>query len=477
MTWRKYWLLVVLLLALVGVSVLAFRAYQSSRAAAVTGMRQALWIAAQARVEFENLQLSLERFARTGAEADLESVHTWFDVFWSRMDILRESRGGELLAQTPGYLRMVERMSATLKAADPVVSALKPGDRAGALAAITAVAPAAGDVQSLFTAANFETDLADVQQVAMTHRTYVLLLASLSAVLAISLLLIALQFRDIRIQERLLAERGAAIASLRQREAELELASRRAADANEAKSFFLANMSHELRTPLNAILGFSEMLARETFGPLGQDRYRGYADDIHKSASHLLELINDILSLTRIEAGKLQIDDQPVDIAEVWEFALGMLKEKIEAGLLRVQTNLPPDLPRFRGDNRALRQVAINLLSNAIKFTPPGGAITIAAAAGPDGLMVSVKDTGVGLAPDEVQRVFTPYVQIGNPMVRRNDGVGLGLALVRTLTELHDGRAEIESIKNLGTRVILTFPSSRLIDRKTVKPVVPVPQA
>ena len=463
MRWRKYWLLLVLLAALVGASGVAFRAYQTNRAAAVTGMRQALWIAAQARLEFENLQLSRERFARTGSAADLDDVRRWFDVFWSRIDVLRESRGGRLLATLPGYLPRVDRMAATLKAADPLVQALHPGDRDAAMAAGAVLAPITDEVQSLYTDANSATDLADVQQVAAARWTYVTLLSCLVAVMAIGLLLIALQFRDIRAQDRLLAERAAAIASLREREAELEVASRRAADASQAKSFYLANMSHELRTPLNAILGFSEMIARAMLGPIAPSRYQEYADDIHRSASHLLEIIDDILSLTRIEAGKLQIDDDPVDISEVWRFAAGMLKEKVEQALLQLDVGFPDRLPRLRGDNRALRQVAINLLSNAIKFTPPGGRVTAGAELSADGLVITVADTGVGLSAEEIERVFTPYVQVGNPMVRRNDGVGLGLALVRTLVELHDGHAAIESAPNEGTRVVLTFPRSRLI--------------
>ncbi|MBV8537585.1 MAG: hypothetical protein JO128_18455, partial [Alphaproteobacteria bacterium] len=208
MRWRKYWLLLALLIALVGASAGAFRAYQASRAEAVTGQRQALWIAAQARLEFENLQLSLERFARTGDAADLERVRTWFDVFWSRMDILRESRGGGLLlARLPNYLARVDHMAALLAAADPLVQALKPGDRAEGLAAAEALGPVTDEMQWLYTSANSETDLADVAQVAATRWTYASLLASLAAVLAISLLLVMLQFRDMRTQARLLAER------------------------------------------------------------------------------------------------------------------------------------------------------------------------------------------------------------------------------------------------------------------------------
>ncbi|MBV8536845.1 MAG: HAMP domain-containing histidine kinase, partial [Alphaproteobacteria bacterium] len=249
---------------------------------------------------------------------------------------------------------------------------------------------------------------------------------------------------------------------------EIQDKSRQLELASQHKSQFLANMSHELRTPLNAILGFAEMIAREMLGPLSPPRYRGYADDIHRSASHLLEIIDDLLSLTRIEAGKLQIDEEPVDLAEVWRFALGMLREKIAQARLNVGQHFPEGLPRLRGDTRAMRQVAINLLSNAIKFTPPGGAVIVTAGLTDAALVVTVEDTGVGLSAQEIERVFTPYVQVGNPMVRRDDGVGLGLALVRTLMELHDGRAEIESTPGDGTRVILTFPGTRLIEAADV---------
>ncbi len=463
MRWRKYWMLGALLAALLGASISAFYAYQASRTAAVTGMRQALWVAAQAKAEFQDLQIALERLARTGSAQDVEDVHTWFDVFWGRLTILHESRGAAVLAELPHYRETIDGMQKAMIAADPVIQRLQPGDLAAAHAALAAVAPIAPQVQDIFTGANTATDLADVRQTIRARDTYVILLTGVSALLAIGVLLIALQFRDIRMQDRLLAEHAVAIADLRQREAELEAASRRASDANDAKTFFLANMSHELRTPLNAILGFSEMIGRETFGPLGQPKYREYADDIHRSAGHLLELINDILGLTRVEAGKLQIEAQPVDLAEIWQFAAGMLRDKIDEALLRLDIRLPRDLPSLRGDTRALRQVAINLISNAIKFTPAGGTITVAAETTDDGLVMSVADTGVGLTPDEIRRVFQPYVQVRDPMIRRNDGIGLGLALVRALVELHDGTAAIESEKARGTRVILKFPAARIV--------------
>src|SRR5262249_5438817 len=152
--------------------------------------------------------------------------------------------------------------------------------------------------------------------------------------------------------------------------------------------------------------GFSEMIAREMLGPLKPPRYREYADDIHRSAGHLLEIIDDLLSLTRIEAGKLQLDDDAVDLAEVWRFAPGMLRAKIRQARRHAGQNFPQGLPRLRGDTRAMRQVAINLLSNAIKFTEPGGAVMVIAELRAEALVITVADTGVGLSAEEIERVF-----------------------------------------------------------------------
>ena len=240
-----------------------------------------------------------------------------------------------------------------------------------------------------------------------------------------------------------------------------EIAMTRAEAANQAKSEFLANMSHELRTPLNAINGFSEIMAGEMFGPLGEPRYKGYAGDILKSGQHLLSLINDILDMAKIEAGKMTLHYEKVSLREVCEDAIRLMRGKSEeAGLtLRLQA---PDLPDIDADHRGMKQVLLNLISNAVKFTPEGGSITIAIAdAGARRQRLSVRDTGIGIAAEDVSRLARPFEQVEGQHSKTNQGTGLGLALTKSLIELHHGVMTIDSEPGRGTTVSVDLPVDR----------------
>jgi two-component system cell cycle sensor histidine kinase PleC len=236
-----------------------------------------------------------------------------------------------------------------------------------------------------------------------------------------------------------------------------EIEKLRAEQANHAKSEFLANMSHELRTPLNAINGFSEIMASEMFGPLGHERYKEYAGDILNSGQHLLSLINDILDMSKIEAGKLNLRLEPVAIDEVVEDTLRLIRQRAEKAGLKIRVHLPPRLPDITADFRALKQVLLNLLTNAVKFTPQGGTITVSAVATDDFVHVSVTDTGIGIAEKDLERLARPFEQIENQFSKTREGTGLGLALTKSLIEMHHGRFEIDSAPGEGTttRVIL----------------------
>jgi two-component system cell cycle sensor histidine kinase PleC len=227
--------------------------------------------------------------------------------------------------------------------------------------------------------------------------------------------------------------------------------------ANAAKTTFLANMSHELRTPLNAILGFSDIIAGQALGSAATARYIEYARDIHDSGAHLLSLINDLLDIAKIEAGKMEIDARPVDPVRV---VLDV--ERVMAARLRKQSLthvIEPDLPLVVADERALKQILFNLLSNAIKFTPEGGAIEVRCHRGADGgLLLQVSDTGPGIAPEKRERVFQAFTQIDNRYGRAAGGTGLGLALVRGMAELHGGKAWIEDAPGHGTTVCVYLP-------------------
>ena len=232
--------------------------------------------------------------------------------------------------------------------------------------------------------------------------------------------------------------------------------------ANRAKSDFLANMSHELRTPLNAIIGFAEVIEGQLLGPLGVNRYREYAKDILESGRHLLEVINDVLDLAKVEAGTLELHETLVNIGDVVLVCERTLRQRAPDGKLRLSTEIDPALSGMVADELKLRQIIINLLSNAVKFTPAGGDVTISVNLLSDGeIAIAVADTGVGIAPADIPTALEPFRQIDNSMSRSHQGTGLGLPLTRKLVELHGGRLTIESALGVGTTVTAVFPSER----------------
>jgi two-component system, cell cycle sensor histidine kinase PleC len=229
--------------------------------------------------------------------------------------------------------------------------------------------------------------------------------------------------------------------------------------ANASKTAFLANMSHELRTPLNAILGFSEIIGQECFGPVGNPRYKDYAGDIHSSGAHLLSLINDLLDIAKIEAGRMEIAPNPLDAARVFDIALKLIgtkaREKGQSLSITVEGSAPP----LYADERALKQILLNLVSNAVKFTPQGGRIEVVGGLARDGgFQIMVRDNGPGIPRDKLDRIFTPFSQVDNRYDRQTGGTGLGLALVRGLAELHGGRAWLESEYGRGCSVFVNLP-------------------
>ena len=235
----------------------------------------------------------------------------------------------------------------------------------------------------------------------------------------------------------------------------------RAEGANKAKSEFLANMSHELRTPLNAINGFSEIMVGEMFGGLGDARYKGYAQDILSSGQHLLALINDILDMSKIEAGKMSLKFEPLMLEEVVEDAVRLVRNRAEAAGLALNIDFP-HLPEVDADYRALKQVLLNLLSNAIKFTPRGGRVTVRAEGRRDPLgehiRISVQDTGIGIAQDDLARLARPFEQVENQHSKTTQGTGLGLALTKSLVEMHGGVLDMQSAPGEGTMVSFSIP-------------------
>ena len=234
--------------------------------------------------------------------------------------------------------------------------------------------------------------------------------------------------------------------------------------ANRSKSEFLANMSHELRTPLNAVIGFSDMMRHELLGPVGNPQYLSYAVDIHSSGEHLLGLINDILDISKIEAGEMELFDEPVDIAQIVRSSLTLVKNRAEDGGVRLQNRASETLPDLNADERKIKQIIINLLSKAVKFTPADGTVTVEADIGDDGgFSIRVLDTGIGIAPEDIEQVMKAFTQVDSTLARKFEGTGLGLPLTKALIELHQGTLGLTCEQNVGTVATVRFPASRTL--------------
>ncbi len=256
-------------------------------------------------------------------------------------------------------------------------------------------------------------------------------------------------------------ENDAIIRDLRQSEKKLIAAKEIAEAANGAKSEFLANMSHELRTPLNAVLGFSQVLERQHQSALETDKFREYAGDIHNAGSHLLELINDVLDLSKIEAGQFDLSEEVVDVNAAIESTVTMVRDGAIKKQICLDVELDQASPSIIGDWRAVRQIVLNLLTNAVKFTPSGGRITVTSAVEPDGrVMVRIGDTGIGIAKSDVAKVMEPFGQVASAEVRDHEGTGLGLPLASRLVELQNGSLNLDTDAGTGTNVTVHFPAN-----------------
>jgi len=237
--------------------------------------------------------------------------------------------------------------------------------------------------------------------------------------------------------------------------------------ANRAKSSFLANMSHELRTPLNAIIGFSEVMTHEMFGPVGSPRYLEYSRLIHESGAHLLELINGILDMSKIEAGKFELSEEIFDLEEVAASCVRFVRQPAERAGVALKIAIAPGARTVFADKRAIKQVLVNLLANGVKFTPRGGEVRVTAGLDSRGVEIMVKDSGVGISARDLDRLGRPFEQVEGEHVRTKEGTGLGLALVKAFASMHGGEATIESTLGIGTTVHVRLPYAAVDERGT----------
>jgi signal transduction histidine kinase len=267
--------------------------------------------------------------------------------------------------------------------------------------------------------------------------------------------------------EKMQSQLQAQGAQLRELAQNLVAARDEAERANRTKSEFLANMSHELRSPLNAIIGFAEIMKDQLFGPLGTPQYKEYSGDIWQSGTHLLELINDILDLSKIEAGKLDLQEEEVDIRDIADTCVRLVANRAQKGEIKIHTDIAADAPALWADQRKLKQILLNLLSNAVKFTRPGGTVSVAAAMDKSGeAILRISDTGIGIAAADIPKALAAFGQVDSSLSRKYEGTGLGLPLTKALVELHGGTMAIDSQVNVGTTVCIRLPARRVRRRQ-----------
>ncbi|MBI3677033.1 MAG: MASE1 domain-containing protein [Proteobacteria bacterium] len=287
-------------------------------------------------------------------------------------------------------------------------------------------------------------------------RTKISIIQIFVAVTAFTVVLVGAVLEQRRKLERSLSDAMAGAENSRE---EALVAKDAAEQASRTKSMFLANMSHELRTPLNAVIGFSEMMHEQMYGPLGHERYRDYSGKIRDAGRHLLELINDVLDMSKIEAGKLELRREEILISPIVRDCVAMMSEQARQAAVTLRTELPSREFKVAADKRAMKQVLLNLLSNAVKFTLAGGAVTARVRFAGGKMVLSVSDTGIGIPSDQLYRLGNPFVQLRNEAGSPHTGTGLGLALVRSLAELHKGAMHIESAEGRGTTVSVEIPA------------------
>ena len=288
------------------------------------------------------------------------------------------------------------------------------------------------------------------------------LMIVLLACVATALLCALIRESDCRAQREIeLADKQA---TLEATNIELEESKRRVEEASMAKSLFLANVSHELLTPLNAIIGFAEIIKKQAKGPDALKSYAEYAQDIFSSGERLLKLIGDILDISKIEAGRMALDDELIEIAELVRASIALHDQRVEHDRIPIESDLSMEALLVRGDGLRLRQVLANLLSNAVKFTPDGGRVTIRFEVVPDGeLVISVEDSGIGMSSDEIMIALEPFGQVDNTLVKGYEGTGIGLPLAKRLVELHGGTLAVESVKDAGTTIRIHLPANRVV--------------
>ncbi len=407
------------------------------------------WIAANLEFEYERFLNAFNLYAHGDAKTSKAQLELRLDILWSRIPLLLEGKIGAFFGSIEGVQETVRAFQAVLSDLDPQIRGLARDD----LATYQALRKDLETYRELIyevTLASFLTTEAESATYDQgLNNAYLLLVKALIGILLSGSLITIFLVLEVRRAQRA--------------EADALEARHQSEQANRAKSDFLAHMSHELRTPLNAIIGFSTIIERSMLGPLGNERYREYGKDISTSGTHLLSLINDILDLSRIEAGKFELDETDIDVGKAVHASVRLVRDHAAAGKITLKEIVPAHLPQLHADDRAIKQILLNLLSNAVRYTLEGGRVTLRVSLEGDGrFCVTIADTGIGMTSEDLAKALKPFQQGGSLLTRKHHGTGLGLPLANHLAKLHGGQLEIDSTPGEGTTVTVILPSWRV---------------
>ncbi len=409
-----------------------------------------VWAISQGETRYLHFLNALQAFIHNPGPERRDNALLQLDLLWNRYTVMTSGEVGAMVAEFRGSDALMDRLRTALEAADRLSDPLTPENAAKI---IEHLEPLESPLRALA-----------VDGATTTHQRWDGMIAESAAFTAVitwggvvalfsGLIVIALLYRENRRVGREAARRE-------EIERALKIALADAMRADRAKSEFLAAMSHELRTPLNAILGFSEIIERAALGPVGSPKYSEYAADIHSSGSHLLEIINDILDLSKIEAGQMELRPSTFDLRDALTDCSRLISAKGTGDSGRISVDVSDDVQSLHADLRMFRQIVINVLSNADKYTPNGGTISVVARGGNGGeTTIEVTDTGTGIHADDLKRVMEPFAQARRDAMLSHEGTGLGLSLAKRLVEVHGGTLAIESEVGVGTTVRLMFPS------------------
>lgn len=417
-----------------------------------------IWDGVQFRNEHQAFRAGVLEVLGNTPGASREDMRRRYEILYSRLQTLESGETAIVYRTDRDLYPILQRIALAIRSWERPLAAFEAGDRTAGLQIASSMQAVNADFNVFTSGVNA---LGIKRQDDARERLSRLYSTLIAAAVITWLLVIGFAYalmRQLRATETAHTE-------MRAMTADLELARRQAEEASRTKSSFLATMSHELRTPLNAILGFTDIMRQGLFGPVGNTRYADYVDGIQKSGHHLLSLINDVLDMSRVEAGKLDLSESEIDLVQAIDQALALVGVTADGKGVALERNLSAMLPRLYADERLLRQMLLNLLSNAIKFTPEGGSIEIAAAIlGEGNLAIRVRDTGAGMSDNQLRLAFEPFSQGGDSLrAREGGGSGLGLPITRRLIELHGGQIHLASRKSAGTTATLVFPAERVL--------------